>query len=46
MGIILKKDYIKNVPEVNRILDRVVSMKLEIEGVLTNIVSTYTPEVS
>ena len=41
VGIILKQNYIKSVLEVNRILDRVMSMKLEIEGILTNIVSAY-----
>ena len=45
VGIIVKKDYTNGVLEVKRESDRVMSMKLEIEGVGINIVSVYAPQV-
>ena len=45
VGIILREGHIKGVIEVKRVSDRVMSMKLEIEGVMINVVSAYAPQV-
>ena len=45
VGMILNEEYEKNVVEVRRVLDRVMSVKLRIEGVMMNVVSGYTPQV-
>lgn len=43
VGVTLKEENIKSVLEVKRVLDRVMSKKLEIEGVVMNVVSAYLP---
>jgi exonuclease III len=45
VGVILKKDLVSNVVEVKRVSDRVMSLKLEMEGVMFNVVSGYAPQV-
>ena len=45
VGVILKEEYSKRVLEVRRVSDRVVSVKLESEGVILNVVSAYAPQV-
>lgn len=45
IGVVLKEEYVKNVLEVKRVSDRVMSMKLEIEGTILNVVSAYAPQV-
>ncbi|KAK3511475.1 hypothetical protein QTP70_008958 [Hemibagrus guttatus] len=45
VGVVLKEEFVKNVLEVKRVSDRVMSLKLEIEGVLLNVVSGYAPQV-
>ena len=45
VGVILKEDYIRRVLEVKRISDRMMHMKLEIEGAMMNVVSAYAPQV-
>ena len=45
MGIILKERFINSVLEVRRVSDRATCMKLEIEGVLCNVISAYAPQV-
>ena len=45
VGVVLKEDYAKSVVEVKRVSDRVMSLKLEIEGVMVNVVSGYAPQV-
>uniref|UniRef100_A0A8C4R3Y4 Endonuclease/exonuclease/phosphatase domain-containing protein n=1 Tax=Eptatretus burgeri TaxID=7764 RepID=A0A8C4R3Y4_EPTBU len=45
VGVILKEDYVKRVLEVRRVSDRVMSVKLEIEGVMMNVISAYAPQV-
>ncbi|KAK3533606.1 hypothetical protein QTP70_023393, partial [Hemibagrus guttatus] len=45
VGVVLKEEFVKNVLEVKRVSDRVMSLKLEIEGVMLNIVSGYAPQV-
>lgn len=41
VGVILKEEFVRNVLEVKRVLDRLMSLKLEIEGVMFNVVSGY-----
>ncbi|KAF7649688.1 hypothetical protein LDENG_00137590 [Lucifuga dentata] len=45
VGVILKEEFVRNVLEVKRVSDRVMSLKLEIEGVMFNVVSGYAPQV-
>ena len=45
VGVILKEQYAKSVLEVKRVSDRVMSVKLEMEGVIMNVVSAYAPQV-
>ncbi|XP_051806753.1 uncharacterized protein LOC127534762 [Acanthochromis polyacanthus] len=45
VGVILKEEFVRNVLEVRRVSDRVMSLKLEIEGVMFNVVSGYAPQV-
>ncbi|KAK3536843.1 hypothetical protein QTP86_027043 [Hemibagrus guttatus] len=40
-----KEEFGRNVLEVKRVSDRVMSLKLEIEGVMLNVISGYTPQV-
>ncbi|KAK3562644.1 hypothetical protein QTP86_003385 [Hemibagrus guttatus] len=42
---VLKEEFVRNVMEVKRVSDRVMSLKLEIEGVMLNVVSGYAPQV-
>ncbi|KAK3523359.1 hypothetical protein QTP86_029866 [Hemibagrus guttatus] len=45
VGVVLKEEFARNVLEVKRVSDRVMSLKLEIEGVMLNVVSGYAPQV-
>ncbi|TRY54571.1 hypothetical protein DNTS_001573 [Danionella cerebrum] len=45
VGVILKEEFVRNVLEVKRVSDRVISLKLEVEGVMLNVVSGYAPQV-
>ncbi|KAK3529925.1 hypothetical protein QTP86_007248 [Hemibagrus guttatus] len=45
IGVVLKEEFVRNVLEVKRVSDRVMSLKLEIEGVMLNVVSGYAPQV-
>ncbi|KAK3568551.1 hypothetical protein QTP86_008749 [Hemibagrus guttatus] len=45
VGVVLKMEFVRNVLEVKRVSDRVMSLKLEIEGVMLNVVSGYAPQV-
>ncbi|KAK3556316.1 hypothetical protein QTP70_007123 [Hemibagrus guttatus] len=40
-----KEEFVRNVLEVKRVSDRVMGLKLEIEGVMLNVVSGYAPQV-
>lgn len=42
-GVILKEEYVNIIVEVNRVSDRIMSLKLEIEGIMLNAVSMYAP---
>ncbi|KAK3539573.1 hypothetical protein QTP70_010272 [Hemibagrus guttatus] len=45
VGVVLKEEFVRNVLEEKRVSDRVMSLKLEIEGVMLNVVSGYAPQV-
>ncbi|KAK3519746.1 hypothetical protein QTP70_003915 [Hemibagrus guttatus] len=45
VGVVLKEEFVRNVLEVKRVSDRVMSLKLGIEGVMMNVVSDYAPQV-
>ncbi|KAK3517926.1 hypothetical protein QTP70_027537, partial [Hemibagrus guttatus] len=45
VGVVLKEEFVRNVLEVKRVSDRVMSLKLEIERVMLNVVSGYAPQV-
>ncbi|KAK3513148.1 hypothetical protein QTP70_007482 [Hemibagrus guttatus] len=45
VGVVLKEEFVRNVLKVKRVSDRVMSLKLEIEGVMLNVVSGYAPQV-
>ncbi|KAK3507880.1 hypothetical protein QTP70_002299 [Hemibagrus guttatus] len=45
VGVVLKEEFVRNVLEVKRVSDRVMSLKLEIEAVMLNVVSGYAPQV-
>ncbi|KAI5100145.1 hypothetical protein C0J45_9131 [Silurus meridionalis] len=45
VGVILKEEYSKSVVEVKRVSDRVMNVKLEVEGVMINVISAYAPQV-
>lgn len=45
VGVILKEEFVKNVVEVKRVSDRLMSLKLEMEGQMVNVVSGYAPQV-
>ncbi|MCJ8736042.1 hypothetical protein PDJAM_G00254280 [Pangasius djambal] len=45
VGVVLKEEFVRNVLEVKRVSDRVMSLKLEIEVVMLNIVSGYASQV-
>ncbi|KAI5619089.1 hypothetical protein C0J50_21120 [Silurus asotus] len=45
VGVILKEEYSKCVVEVKRVSDRVMIVKLEVEGVMINVISAYASQV-
>ena len=45
VGIILKEDYARSVVEVKRKSDRMMSVKMEIKGVMMNVINAYAPQV-
>ncbi|KAK3531115.1 hypothetical protein QTP70_011062 [Hemibagrus guttatus] len=45
VGVVLKEEFMRNVLEGKRVSDTVMSLKLEIEGVMLNVVSGYAPQV-
>ncbi|MCJ8730702.1 hypothetical protein PDJAM_G00187490 [Pangasius djambal] len=45
VGVVLKEEFGRNVLEVKRVSDRVMSLKLEIDGVMLNVDSGYAPQV-
>ncbi|XP_062866594.1 uncharacterized protein LOC134329279, partial [Trichomycterus rosablanca] len=45
VGVVLKEELAKNVVEVKRVSDRVMCLKVEVEGMMLNVVSGYAPQV-
>ncbi|KAI5105879.1 hypothetical protein C0J45_3576 [Silurus meridionalis] len=45
VGVILKGEYSKSVVEVKRLSDRVMIVKVEVEGMMINVISAYAPQV-
>ncbi|KAI5606596.1 hypothetical protein C0J50_2095 [Silurus asotus] len=45
VGVILKEEYSKSVVEVKRVSDRVMIVKVEVEGMIINVISAYAPQV-
>ena len=46
IGIVLMEELAESVLEVRRVSDRLMAMKLEVEGSILNIVSAYAPQVN
>ncbi|XP_065662896.1 uncharacterized protein LOC136085511 [Hydra vulgaris] len=46
VGVILKEEFGKSVVEVKRVSDRVICVKLDIDGVVMNVISAYAPQVA
>ena len=46
IGIVVREELAKSVLEVKRVSDRLMAMKLEIKGLILNIVSAYAPQVN
>ncbi|KAI5086984.1 hypothetical protein C0J45_24457, partial [Silurus meridionalis] len=46
VGVILKEEYSKSVVKVKRVSDRVLIVKVEVEGMMINVISAYAPQVS
>ena len=45
VGVVLKEKFVRNVLKVKRGSVRVMSLKIEVEGVMFNVVSGYVPQV-
>ncbi|KAI5625327.1 hypothetical protein C0J50_15186 [Silurus asotus] len=45
VGLILKEEYSKSVVEVKRVSGRVMNVKVEVEGMMINVISAYAPQV-
>ncbi|KAI5106601.1 hypothetical protein C0J45_4298 [Silurus meridionalis] len=45
VGVILKEEYSKSVVEVKRVSDRVMIVKVEVEGMMINVISAHAPQV-
>ncbi|XP_065662919.1 uncharacterized protein LOC136085533 [Hydra vulgaris] len=45
VGVILKEEFSKSVEEIKRVSDRVICEKLEIDGVVMNVISAYAPQL-
>ena len=45
VGIILKKEHLDRVVELWRVTDRIICLKMEVDGVMLNVISAYAPQV-
>ena len=45
VGIILKKEHVDRVVKLWRITDRIICLKMELDGVMLNVISAYAPQV-
>ena len=43
--IILKKEHVDRVVESWRVTDRIICLKMELDGVMLNVISAYAPQV-
>ena len=46
IGIVVRKELVESVLEVNRVSDRLMAIKLEGNGSILNILSAYAPQVN
>ena len=46
IGVVLREELAESVLEVKRVSDRLMAMKLEVNGSILNIVSAYAPQVN
>ena len=46
IGIVVREELVESVLEVKRVSDRLMAMKLEVKGLMLNIVSAYAPQVN
>ena len=44
VGIILKKEHVDRVVELWRVTDRKICLKMELDGVMLNVISAYAPQ--
>ena len=45
VGIILKKEHVDRVVELWRVSERIICLKMELDGVMLNVISAYAPQV-
>ena len=45
VGIILKKEHVDRVVELWRVTDRIICLKMELDGVMLYVISAYAPQV-
>ena len=45
VGIILKKEHVDRVAEIWRVTDRIICLKMELDGVMLNVISAYMLQV-
>ena len=45
VGIILKKEHMDKVVDMCRVTDRMACLKMELDGVMLNVISAYAPQV-
>ena len=45
VGIILKKEHVDRVEELWRVTDKIICLKMELDGVMLNVMSAYAPQV-
>ena len=45
VGIILKKEHVDRIMELWRVTDRIICLKMELDGVMLNVISAYVPQV-
>ena len=45
VGCILKKEHVDRVVELWRVTDRIICLKMELDGVMLNVISAYAPQV-
>ena len=45
VGIILKKEHVDRVVELQRVTDRIICLKMELDGLMLNVISAYALQV-